>query len=124
MGRHSGDAYEAAPDEWRPVGGGDNGHSPVTRRHVLGILGVAGAAAACTAGVCCVVVGAVIPATPAARPTGLAGLPLGMERVVEPGAGAPSGLLATTETPAVRIPLPLLLFLRMCCTHDIIKSIV
>lgn len=56
MGRHSGDAYEAAPDEWRPdewqpVGGGDNGHSPVTRRHVLGILGVAGAAAACTAGV-------------------------------------------------------------------------
>lgn len=51
MGRHSGDAYEAAPDEWRPVGGGDNGHSPVTRRTVLGILGVAGAAAACTAGV-------------------------------------------------------------------------
>jgi uncharacterized protein (DUF1800 family) len=48
MGRHSGDAYEAAPDEWRPVGGGDNGHSPVTRRTVLGILGVAGAAAACT----------------------------------------------------------------------------
>lgn len=51
MGRHSGDAYEAAPDEWRPVGGGDSGHSPVTRRTVLGILGVAGAAAACTAGV-------------------------------------------------------------------------
>ena len=55
MGRHSGDAYEAAPDEWRPDEwrpvGGDNGHSPVTRRHVLGILGVAGAAAACTAGV-------------------------------------------------------------------------
>ena len=55
MGRHSGDAYEAAPDEWRPEGGGnhgpDRGHSPVTRRSVLGILGVAGAAAACTAGV-------------------------------------------------------------------------
>jgi uncharacterized protein (DUF1800 family) len=55
MGRHSGDAYEAAPDEWRPDEwkpvGGDNGHSPVTRRHVLGILGVAGAAAACSAGV-------------------------------------------------------------------------
>src|SRR5215203_7330451 len=51
MGRHSGDAYEAAPDEWRPERGGDKGHSPVTRRSVLGILGVAGAAAACTAGV-------------------------------------------------------------------------
>src|SRR5215203_3593277 len=59
MGRHSGDAYEAAPDEWRPEGGGGwapervhrGGHSPVTRRSVLGILGVAGAAAACTAGV-------------------------------------------------------------------------
>ncbi|HEV7653973.1 MAG TPA: DUF1800 family protein [Mycobacteriales bacterium] len=51
MGRHSGDAYDAAPDEWRPVAGGDGGHSPLTRRHVLGILGVAGAAAACTAGV-------------------------------------------------------------------------
>lgn len=59
MGRHSGDAYEAAPDEWRPEGGGGwepernnrKGHSPVTRRSVLGILGVAGAAAACTAGV-------------------------------------------------------------------------
>ncbi|MFL6129601.1 MAG: DUF1800 family protein [Mycobacteriales bacterium] len=42
MGRHSGRAHEAAPD------GGDG---PVTRRQVLGILGVAGAAAACTAGV-------------------------------------------------------------------------
>ena len=55
MGRHSGSAYEAAPDEWRPEGGGDwdpdKGHSPVTRRQVFGILGVAGAAAACTAGV-------------------------------------------------------------------------
>lgn len=51
MGRHSGSAYEAAPDEWRPDDGGDDGHSPVTRRQVLGILGVAGAAAACTAGV-------------------------------------------------------------------------
>jgi uncharacterized protein (DUF1800 family) len=51
MGRHSGDAYDAAPDEWRPVADGDDGHSPLTRRHVLGILGVAGAAAACTAGV-------------------------------------------------------------------------
>ncbi len=55
MGRHSGSAYEAAPDEWRPEGGDDwdpdKGHSPVTRRQVLGILGVAGAAAACTAGV-------------------------------------------------------------------------
>ena len=55
MGRHSGDAHDAAPDEWRPEGGGAygraEGHSPVTRRHVLGILGVAGAAAACTAGV-------------------------------------------------------------------------
>ena len=56
MGRHSGSAYEAAPDEWRPEGGGDwaapdEGHSPVTRRQVLSILGVAGAAAACAGGV-------------------------------------------------------------------------
>lgn len=49
MGRHSGSAYEAALDEWRPEDdGGREGHSPVTRRQVLGILGVAGAAAACT----------------------------------------------------------------------------
>ena len=60
MGRHSGDAYDA-PDEWRPEPWGDGavqesyrtapGHSPVTRRHLLGMLGVAGAAAACSAGV-------------------------------------------------------------------------
>jgi uncharacterized protein (DUF1800 family) len=60
MGRHSGDAYDA-PDEWRPEPWGDDagrdadrtapGHSPVTRRHLLGMLGVAGAAAACSAGV-------------------------------------------------------------------------
>jgi len=48
MGRHSERAYEAAPDEWRPDDGGRDGHSPVTRRQALGILGVAGAAAACT----------------------------------------------------------------------------
>lgn len=49
MGRHSGSAYDAAPDEWRPEDDErDKGHSPVTRRQVLGILGVAGAAAACT----------------------------------------------------------------------------
>lgn len=85
MGRHSGDAYEAAPDEWRPVGGGDNGHSPVTRRTVLGILGVAGAAAACTAGVSVVANkpeddagtdpagnGGAMPAGAPAKPVGLA----------------------------------------------------
>ena len=54
MGRHSGRAYEAPLDEWRPEDWDDRpdeGHSPVTRRQVLGILSVAGAAAACTAGV-------------------------------------------------------------------------
>ena len=59
MGRHSGDAYDA-PDEWRPepwtegaVREADrrSGHSPVTRRQLLGMLGIAGAAAACSAGV-------------------------------------------------------------------------
>lgn len=49
MGRHSGSAYDAAPDEWRPEDEEpERGHSPVTRRQALGILGVAGAAAACT----------------------------------------------------------------------------
>jgi uncharacterized protein (DUF1800 family) len=83
MGRHSGSAYEAAPDEWRPDGGGewdpDPGHSPVTRRQALGILGVAGAAAACTAGVSVVankpdsVPGGVsFPASPPPKPVGLA----------------------------------------------------
>ena len=50
MGRHSGSAYDAAPDEWRPEDDDERerGHSPVTRRQILGILGVAGAAAACT----------------------------------------------------------------------------
>lgn len=85
MGRHSGDAYEAAPDEWRPVGGGDNGHSPVTRRTVLGILGVAGAAAACTGTVAVVAnkpenapgtgsttEGGAMPAGAPAKPVGLA----------------------------------------------------
>ena len=40
MGRHSGSAYEAAPDEWRPEGGGDGGrgraqpgHPPSGPRH-------------------------------------------------------------------------------------------
>jgi uncharacterized protein (DUF1800 family) len=55
MGRHSGSAYDVAPDEWRPEddgrdGGPDDGHNPLTRRNVLGILGVAGVAAACTVG--------------------------------------------------------------------------
>jgi uncharacterized protein (DUF1800 family) len=84
MGRHSGDAYDAGPDEWRPEGGGyrqAEGHSPVTRRHVLGILGVAGAAAACTAGVSVVAnkpddtagdAAARLPKGPPARPVGLA----------------------------------------------------
>ena len=42
----------------------------------------------------------VMPATPAARPTGLAGGPLGSEPFAVP-VPAESGLLATTETPAV-----------------------
>ncbi len=60
MGRHSGDAYDG-PDEWRPEPWEDDvarqsyrtapGHSPFTRRHLLGVLGVAGAAAACSTGV-------------------------------------------------------------------------
>jgi uncharacterized protein (DUF1800 family) len=85
MGRHSGDAYDVAPDEWRPEGDGEyrraEGHSPVTRRHVLGILGVAGAAAACSASVAVVAnkpdetagtAGIALPKGPPARPVGLA----------------------------------------------------
>jgi uncharacterized protein (DUF1800 family) len=79
MGRHSG-AYEPAPEEWRPEDyGEDDGHSPVTRRAVLGILGVAGAAAACVGGVSVVAnkpTGAPadgsMPAGTPARPVGLA----------------------------------------------------
>ena len=90
MGRHSGDAYDA-PDEWRPEPWGDGavqesyrtapGHSPVTRRHLLGMLGVAGAAAACSAGVSVVANrsgdnagpdGGAAPKGPPAKPVGLA----------------------------------------------------
>ena len=79
MGRHSGGAYEA-PDEWRPEGWDpppEAGRGPVTRRQVLGILGVAGAAAACTAGVSVVAnrpdpAPGAMPAGPPAKPIGLA----------------------------------------------------
>jgi uncharacterized protein (DUF1800 family) len=82
MGRHAGAEYEG-PDEWRPVGGVDNGHSPVTRRTVLGILGVAGAAAACTAGVSVVAnkpedAGSTGPSTDGAMPQGAPAKPVGL----------------------------------------------
>jgi uncharacterized protein (DUF1800 family) len=80
MGRHSGSAYDAAPDEWRPEDDErDKGHSPVTRRQVLGILGVAGAAAACTSTVsvlankpAAVSGDGAMPAGAPAKPVGLA----------------------------------------------------
>jgi uncharacterized protein (DUF1800 family) len=101
MGRHSGDAYEAAPDEWRPVGSGDDGHSPVTRRSVLGILGVAGAAAACSAGVAVVAnkpEGAPGPAGSAAEgamPAGAPARPVGLAAGAA-GVTAPTGVKSET----------------------------
>ena len=98
MGRHSGDAYEAAPDEWRPdewapVNGGDNGHSPVTRRHILGILGVAGAAAACSAGV------AVVANKPDGTTAGSTGpLPKGKPAKPVGLAAGVAGITAPTST--------------------------
>lgn len=49
MGRHTTLERQGAPDGARP-GGDDDGHSPITRRQILGILGVAGTAAACAGG--------------------------------------------------------------------------
>ena len=80
MGMHSGSAFDAAPDEWRPEDDErDTGHSPVTRRQVLGILGVAGAAAACTGTVSVMANradtgagGEAMPAGAPAKPVGLA----------------------------------------------------
>ena len=48
MGRHTNSTHEAAPEDGRPE---VDGHSPITRRQILGVLGVAGAAAACSGGV-------------------------------------------------------------------------
>jgi hypothetical protein len=108
MGRHSGSSYDAAPDEGRPwvdgdgyglVVGDDDGHSPVTRRQILGILGVAGAAAACTGAVSVVAnkpetvsgdgtspTGGRMPKGKPARPVGLAA-----------GAAGVSAPMATSE---------------------------
>ena len=79
MGRHSGSAYDAAPDEWRPEDDDDRelGHSPVTRRQVFGILGVAGAAAACAGSVSVIANkggtgDGVMPQGTPAKPVGLA----------------------------------------------------
>ena len=81
MGRHSGSEYEAAPDEWRPEDdGGEDGHSPVTRRQIIGILGVATAAAACSGTVAVVAnkpdgglpADGAIPVGAPAKPVGLA----------------------------------------------------
>ena len=96
MGRHSGDAYEAAPDEWRPEGG-DDGHSPFTRRHVLGILGVAGAAAACTTGVAVVANKPEGTSAPAGTAAGNGSMPAGAPaKPVGLAAGA-AGITAPTS---------------------------
>src|SRR5829696_7019615 len=80
MGRHSGSGSELAPEERTPEDyGHEEGHSPVTRRTVLGILAAAGAAAACVGGVSVVAIrpdseveAESMPAGPPAKPVGLA----------------------------------------------------
>ena len=88
MGRHSGDAYDA-PDEWRPEPWGEQdaerqpyrtvpGHSPFTRRQLLGVLGVAGAAAACSSGVAVIANKSDGGGQPAAAPKGPPAKPVGL----------------------------------------------
>jgi uncharacterized protein (DUF1800 family) len=96
MGRHSGDTFEAAPDEWRPDDGGDEGHSPITRRHVLGILGVAGAAAACTATVSVVANKPDGNVTTGSMPRGAPARPVGLAAGVA-GITAPTSTQATAK---------------------------